>query len=110
MRLPDIREEARYACPDSHVCAWIREPDGRGATGINIFMLVPQAQRVSLLAGQLQNWAADQLHDAGRSPEWPVCPDHPAGGRAFPDVAEGSPVWICAENEHVISTIGSLPG
>jgi hypothetical protein len=110
MRLPDVREEARYACPADHVCAWIQEPNGRGASGISILTLVPQAERVSLLAEQIQNWAADQLHDAGRSPEWPVCPDHPASGRAFPQVIEESPVWICAETGHVISTIGYLPG
>jgi hypothetical protein len=68
MRLPDLREEARYACPADHVCAWIQEPDGQGASGISILTLVPQAERVSLLAEQIQNWAADQLHDAGRSP------------------------------------------
>jgi hypothetical protein len=110
MRLPDVREEARYDCPADHVCAWIQEPNGQGASGISILTLVPQALRVSLLAEQIQNWAADQLHDAGRLPEWPVCPDHSAGGRAFPRVTGESPVWICAETGHVISTIGYLPG
>jgi hypothetical protein len=110
MRLPDVREEARYACPADHVCAWIQEPNGQGASDISILTLVPQAERVSLLAEQIQNWAADQLHDAGRSPEWPVCPDHPASGRAFPQVIEESPVWTCGESGHLISIIGYLPG
>ena len=110
MRLPDIREETRVDRSDDHVHAWIQEPDGERGSGISILMLVPPASRVSLLAEQIQNWALDQLHDAGRTQAWPVCPDHPAGGEALAQVIEGSAVWFCWEGGHVMSAIGDLPG
>jgi hypothetical protein len=108
MRLPDIRPEAHHVSGMEGVGAWIHEPDGCGS-GIDIATDLPPAERVERLAEQIQNWAADQLHDAGRKPEWPLCPQHPACNRASPEVVDGSPVWVCGEGPHVISAIGSLP-
>ena len=108
LRLPDIREEVRYGCDPAQVCAWIEEVDG-GGSGIVILKELPAPERVALLAEQIQNWAADQLHDASLYPEWPVCPIHPAAGRAHPEVRDAAAVWVCSQARHPISAIGSLP-
>ena len=73
MSLPDIREEAHEERAAASVCAWIQGP-GRTGEGISVLLDSSPAGRVAQLAEQFQNWAADQLHDAGRSPEWPGLP------------------------------------
>ncbi|HTS95101.1 MAG TPA: hypothetical protein VMI33_00610 [Streptosporangiaceae bacterium] len=49
--------------------------------------------QVAQLAEQLQNQAADWLHDAGRPPEWPNCLQHPgAPHRLNPEVRDDGAV------------------
>jgi hypothetical protein len=77
MTLPDIREEAHQEREAPSVCGWIQGPGGTGE-GIWVLTESPAAEQVAQLAEQFQDWAADQLHDAGGPPEWPACPQHPA--------------------------------
>jgi hypothetical protein len=108
MSLPDIREEAREERATASVCAWIQ---GSGATGEGISVLLdrPPAEQVAQLAEQLQNWAADQLHDAGLPPEWPACPEHPSPPhRLEPEVRDRAAVWACLESGRVMWAIGAL--
>jgi len=106
---PDIRDEAHEDRGDQAVCAWIQGP-GRAGEGIWILPGGSPAERVTDLAEQFQNWAADQLHDAGRPPEWPLCPVHPADPhRLSPEVRNGTAVWVCAGNNQVICEIGTFP-
>jgi len=110
MSLPDIREEAHEDPGTEAVCAWIQEPGGTGQ-GICIWLGNPPARQLEQLAEQFQGWAADRLHDAGRSPGWPGCPEHPghpAPHRLEPDVRDGAAVWVCLENGRVIGKIGTL--
>jgi len=108
MSLPDIREEAHEERAAASVCAWIQGP-GRTGVGISVLLDSSPAGRVAQLAEQFQNWAADQLHDAGRSPEWPACPEHPGPPhRLEPEVRDGAAVWACLESGHVIWAIGAL--
>jgi hypothetical protein len=108
MSLPDIREEAHEERAAASVCAWIQGP-GRTGEGISVLLDSSPAGRVAQLAEQFQNWAADQLHDAGRSPEWPACPEHPGPPhRLEPEVRDGAAVWACLESGHVIWAIGAL--
>jgi len=107
MTLPDIREEARHYEGTETVCAWIQGPGGTGE-GISIRLDCSPAERVAWLAEQFQNWAADQLHDAGRPPEWPECPEHPVPHRLEPEVRDGAAVWTCLQSDHVIWEIGAL--
>jgi hypothetical protein len=104
--LPDIRFEALEDRGRDAVCALIQGP-GPERTGIWI-LLRSAAEQVTELAEQFQNWAADQLHDAGKSPEWPVCPEHPASHRLNPEVRDGVAVWTCWEGDHVVWEIGAL--
>jgi len=108
MGLPDIREKAREERAAASVCAWIQGP-GRTGEGISVLLDSPPAEQVAQMAEQLQNWAADQLHDAGQPPEWPACPEHPSPPhRLEPDVRDGAAVWACPESGHVIWAIGAL--
>lgn len=104
--LPDIRYEALEDRGSEAVCAWIQGP-GYDQTGIWI-LLRSAAEQLTELAEQLQNWAADQLHDAGDPPEWPVCPEHPVPHRLNPEVRDGAAVWTCWESGHVVCEIGTL--
>jgi hypothetical protein len=107
MSLPDIREEAREDRGDEAVCAWIQGPGVTGE-GISIWLDSSSADQVAELAEQIQNWAADKLHDAGHPPEWPRCPEHPTPHRLSPEVRDSFAVWICPESRHVIWAIGGL--
>ncbi len=108
MSLPDIREEAHEERAAASVCAWIQGPDGTGE-GISVMLDSSPAERVAELAEQFQNWAADQLHEAGRLPAWPRCPEHPSSPhRLEPEVRDGAAVWACLESGQVIWAIGAL--
>lgn len=109
MSLPDIRDEAheeRWEAPS--VCGWIQRPDGTGE-GIWVLLDSPAAEQVAQLAEQFQNWAADRLHDAGRPPEWPTCPQHPTPPRRLdPQVRDGRAAWVCWKSGQVIWPVGEL--
>lgn len=107
---PHIRDEAHEDRADQAVCAWIQGP-GRTGTGIWVSLSAAPAEQVAELAEQFQNWAADELYEAGRSPEWPLCPLHPADPhRLTPEVRDGTAVWTCRGNDQVICDIGTFPG
>jgi hypothetical protein len=107
MPLPDIREEAHEDRGDEAVCAWIQGP-GITGEGIWVWLESSPAEQVAGLAEQLQDWVADLLHDASRSPGWPLCPGHPALHRLSPGVQEGFAVWACPQSGQVIWPIGAL--
>jgi hypothetical protein len=108
MTQPDIREDAHEEPPYPSVCAWIQGPDDTGS-GIRVLLGTSPADQVAYLAEQFQNWAADQLHDAGHPPEWPACPEHPDQiHRLEPEVRDGTPVWTCYDPDRVIWAIGEL--
>jgi hypothetical protein len=112
MTLPDIREEAHEEREAPSVCGWIQGPGGTGE-GICVLLESPAAEQVAQLAEQFQNWAADQLHEAGRAPEWPACPQHPSPPRRLePEVRDGHAAWVCWASGQVIWPVGelALPG
>jgi hypothetical protein len=106
LRLPEIRYEA-HEDREWSVCGWIAEPGGFGE-GISVMRDRPHAEQVWQLAEQFQNWAADQLVDAGRTPTWPLCPEHDLAHGLEPDVRNSSAVWVCLETDRVIASIGAL--
>lgn len=107
MSLPDIRDEAREE-REAAVCGWIQGP-GRTGEGIWIPLDSSPAEQVTQLAEQLQNWAADQLHEAGRPRGWPACPQHPSPLHGLvPQVRDGRAVWVCPVSGQVIWPIGEL--
>jgi hypothetical protein len=107
MSVPDIRDEAHEE-REAAACGWIQGP-GRTGAGIWVMLDSSPAEQVTELAEQLQNWAADQLHDAGRRPEWPGCPQHPSPAhRLEPQVRDGRAAWVCWESGQVIWPIGEL--
>jgi hypothetical protein len=105
--VPDIRDEAHQE-REAAVCGWIQGP-GRTGEGIWVLLDSPPAEQVTALAEQVQNWAADQLHDAGRPPEWPQCPQHPSPPhRLDPQLRDGRASWVCWQTGQVIWPVGEL--
>lgn len=106
MSMPDIREEA-HEYREEAVCGWIQGPDG--GEGISVLLDSSPAEQVTELAEQLQNWVADQLHDAGRPPSWPASPQHPDPPHGLgPQVRDRRAVWVCWACSQVIWPIGEL--
>lgn len=67
MPAPDIRYEAREDRDGEAVCGFIQGP-GITGEGIWVYLDRSPAEQVAELAEQVQNWAADRLHDAGQRP------------------------------------------
>ena len=108
LSLPEIREEAHHEEAEASACAWIQGP-GRTGAAISVRLGIPPAAQVAELAEQVQNWAADQLHDAGLPAAWPACPEHPSRPHSLePEVRDGAAVWICGESGEEIWAIGAL--
>lgn len=103
----EIRYEAHEDRGGEAVCAWIAGP-GRTGTGLWIWLAGSAADRVAELAEQFQNWAADQLVDAGRSPDWPACPAHRASHGLNAQSRDGVAEWACPQDGQVICEIGAL--
>lgn len=108
MTEPEVRAEAHEDRGTEAVCAWIQGSAGAHGQGIWIWLASSPAERVEALAAQFQLWAADVLHDAGHSPEWPRCPEHPGSHALSPDASAGSAAWRCPQSDHLICEIGAL--
>jgi len=82
-------------------------PDGSGA-GISVAPHEPLAERVAMLADQLQDHEVEALWRAERSAVWPHCPNHPNTHPLRAEVRDGVAVWVCGTE--LISPIGELGG
>lgn len=110
LSLPDIRDEAHEERAAPSTCGWIEGP-GRTGEGISVRLDSSAAEQVAQLAEQIQNWAADQLHDSGHTSEWPACPRHrDAPHRLQPEVRDGVAVWTCPQTGELIWPIGQAAG
>jgi hypothetical protein len=86
-----------------------RPLDDRG-TGIWILMVGEPADRLTLLAEQIQESECEQLHAAGRTPVWPDCPEHPGVHSLSPVSRAGDAVWVCRASGKARLKIGALDG
>jgi len=82
-------------------------PDAGGA-GVAISIGADRTGQVVSLADQVQVWAVEALWGAGRSPVWPVCPEHPDTHPLQAVACRGAAVWVCPVSRHVVCAIGSL--
>jgi hypothetical protein len=106
--LPVLVPEAHEDRGDDHVCAWITF-GARDGTGIWVPVAGSAANQVFWLAEQMVDWECEKLADAGRSPAWPPCPDHPGRHPLLPDLDGDSAVWKCVVSARVVSKIGAFP-
>lgn len=83
---------------------------GAGGVGVSVTDADAHSHQVVSLADQIQDWAVEALWAVGRSPVWPVCPDHPDShpmkAVGFGGVAD----WVCPVSLRVIAEIGTLTG
>jgi hypothetical protein len=106
--LPVIVPAAHEDRGDDYVCAWITF-GARDGTGIWVPVAGSAADQVFWLAEQMVEWECEKLADAGRSPAWPPCPDHPGKHPLRPEVKGELAVWQCPKSERLVSEIGALP-
>lgn len=84
-------------------------PDGSGA-GISVAPHEPLADRVAMLADQLQDHEVEALWRAELPAVWPHCPTHPNTHPLRAEVRDGVAVWVCGAELKLISPIGELCG
>jgi hypothetical protein len=106
--LPVIAPEAHEDRGEDYVCGWITF-GARDGTGIWVPVAGSRANQVCWLAEQMVEWECEKLADAGRPAAWPPCPEHPGRHQLRPEAKGNRAVWLCAESEHVVSSIGGLP-
>jgi hypothetical protein len=62
------------------------------------------ADRLTDLAHQVQDWAVEELWMRGESAVWPECPAHPDGH----PLRAAAGAWHCPKTGHVVARIGEL--
>jgi hypothetical protein len=85
-------------------------PDGSG-TGIYVRTGDQVAQRVAMIADQLQDAVVESLPWLGLPAVWPECPDHPDSHPLEAVCDDAAAVWICPRTSRRVGPIGHLtPG
>ncbi|WP_370247821.1 hypothetical protein [Nocardioides sp.] len=88
--------------------AWLIDADGSG-TGVWWDPSAPDAEALSHLADQVQDWAVEELAHHGLPTNWPVCPAHPANHPRHAVVRDGVAAWACPQGAADTTTpIGQL--
>ena len=103
--VPALAQEDWSDDHDVQVTAMTWWPDGSGA-GISVDPQEPLAQRVAMLADQLQDHEVEALWRAERPAVWPHCPAHPNSHPLHAEVRDGVAVWTCGAQP--IAPIGGL--
>lgn len=105
--LPDIRDK-QWSDFDGQVTAMLYGPDGSGQ---GVFVMAGESlpERITSVAGQVQEWAIEAYWHAGKSASWPECPEHPRSHPLTPVLGEGRSGWACPRTGHVICGVGRLP-
>jgi hypothetical protein len=96
--------------------AMVFAPDG-SSQGLRVHPSIPFADRVAMLADQIQEWAFAARWAAGVSVIWPRCPSHPNSHSLRSDVDAGldpgpgatRAVWRCPGSGRIVCAIGQLP-
>jgi hypothetical protein len=80
-------------------------PDGSG-TGIRVELLAPEAERVAMIADQVQEWVIEELWGSAPT-NWPPCPNHP-GSHPLAASARDVAMWSCPADGTPVAPVGSL--
>jgi hypothetical protein len=104
--VPEVRHNQWSDVP-GQVTAMLYDVDG---TAQGVFAMAPESlpERVTSVAGQVQEWAVEALWRAGRSASWPDCPEHPNSHPLEPAVQHDRAVWLCPKTRHLVGDIGRL--
>lgn len=89
------------------VSAMLMAPDGTG-TGVSILRADTPVERVVSTAGQVQEWAWEELWSQGAPTNWPVCPGHPTTHPMMPKVRTGLAAWVCPHDCSFVAPVGGL--
>lgn len=100
-------ERAEESSDRGQASAMLWGSDGTGS-GVTIDRSATSTENVAWAADQVQSWVIEELWAAGRSTNWPECPQHPTAHPLTPGLVGGSAVWICPITDEVIALIGAL--
>jgi hypothetical protein len=68
-----------------------------------------EADELTQLADQVQEWAVEELWNQSRSATWTECPFHPNSHPLEPAVVAGIATWRCPKTSESVAAIGALP-
>jgi hypothetical protein len=102
----EIRDEQWSDFP-GQLTAMIYTEDGTG-TGVSVMARDPLADRVVLVADQVQDIIVEALWTARRPTSWPECPMHPSAHPLKAEVSASGPTWRCVRSGVDVVEIGSL--
>ncbi|GAA4114885.1 hypothetical protein GCM10022215_13340 [Nocardioides fonticola] len=103
--IPRIEESDWQTWPGAE-SAMLGDVDGSG-TGVWVDTTASAAERLAMLADQVQDWAVESVRRGTRS-NWPPCPAHPANHPLQAVVVDDAAVWRCPRSAEVVAEIGHL--
>jgi hypothetical protein len=86
--------------------AMLSSPYGSGI-GIHVDADAPGAERVAIVADQVQERVIEELWGQAAT-NWPPCPNHPDGHPLSASPGDGIAVWVCPHDGMPFSLVGSL--
>ncbi len=104
--VPEVRD-AQWSDFPGQVTAMLYAADGSGQ-GVSAMAAEPLPQRIASVAGQVQEWAVEELCRVRRPATWPECTWHPGSHPMAAEVRDGRAVWTCPRSGHASDRIGSL--
>lgn len=100
-------EPSDWGSVPEQITAMSRWPDGSG-TGVYVLATDSPAQRIAMLADQVQDATVEALPYMGHPAVWPECPDHPDGHPLHAGCVDGAAVWTCPRAGRQIGETGRL--
>jgi hypothetical protein len=86
--------------------AWLYSPDG-SAVGVRVTWAAAEADRVTEVADQVQEWLVHELIGTSAT-NWPPCPNHPDNHPLVAAARGRVAVWMCPADSTQFSPVGSL--
>jgi hypothetical protein len=90
--------------------ALLRAGDG-SSTGLWVDTARSPAEQVVMVAGQVQDWAIEEMARRQRPTGWPPCDEHPGSHPLEPALHFGAvAAWVCPRSRRPACEIGRLSG
>lgn len=103
--VPDIRDDD-WADDPQVATAMLWSPDGSG-TGVRVDVDAAEAERVAMVADQVQEWVIEELWGQAAT-NWPPCPNHPHSHPLSVSTRDDVAFWVCPRDGMAFAPLGSL--
>lgn len=83
---------------------------GRSGSRVGIWLDndLPPGEALAHIAEQVQEMMVEELWAAGRSTNFPVCPEHPDSHPLKATMLGDNPWWVCPVTSNAVTRIGDL--